>query len=209
VVVTSIDAPIDTLITLQPINIVQAAADLLWSPVLRKFPALTIALSEGGIGWIPYFLERVDNVYKHHRAWTHQDFGGKLPSEVFRERIVTCFIDDAFGIECRDKLNPDMITWECDYPHSDSTWPESPETLAASLEGVPDAEIDRITHGNALRIFSFDAFAHVPKDLATVGALRAQAADVDLGYRSSERLKKGGTETVSVLSLAASLPSSS
>ena len=99
VVITSIEAPVDTMITLQPINIVQAAADLVWSPMLRKFPDLTIALSEGGIGWIPYFLERVDRVYKQHRAWTHQDFGDRLPSEVFLERIVTCFIDDPFGIE--------------------------------------------------------------------------------------------------------------
>ena len=207
VVVTSIEAPVDTLITLQPINIVQAAADLVWSPLLRKFPDLTFALSEGGIGWIPYFLERIDSVYKNHRAWTHQDFGDKLPSEVFLERIVTCFIDDAFGIASRDRLNVDMITWECDYPHSDSTWPTGPETLAGYLGGVSAKDIAKITHENALRIFSFDAFGHVPKQEATVGALRAQATDVDLGYRSSARLKKEGTETVSVLSLVTGLPS--
>lgn len=65
--------------------------------------------------------ERVDYVYKHHRAWTKQDFGDRLPSEVFAERIVTCFIDDEFGVESRARLNIDMVTWECDYPHSDST----------------------------------------------------------------------------------------
>ena len=65
--ITSVDAPIDVMITLQPMNIVQAAADLLWSPVLRKFPDLRIALSEGGIGWIPYFLERIDYIYQHHQ----------------------------------------------------------------------------------------------------------------------------------------------
>ena len=208
VVVTSIEAPVDTLITLQPINIVQAAADVLWSPVLRKFPDLIIALSEGGIGWIPYFLERVDHVYRHHRAWTHQSFGDKLPSEVFLERIVTCFIDDAFGVRNRDRLNLEMITWECDYPHSDSSWPVSPETLGAYLGGVPDDEVAKITHENALRLFSSDPFAHVPRDQATVGALRARALDVDLGYRSSARLKKEGEALVSVLSLAASLPPS-
>jgi predicted TIM-barrel fold metal-dependent hydrolase len=195
------------MITLQPINIVQAAADLLWSPVLRKFPQLTVALSEGGIGWIPYFLERVDSVYKHHRFWTHQDFGGKLPSEIFKERIVTCFIQDAFGVEGRHKLNLDMVTWECDYPHSDSIWPTAPESLAEALTGVPDDEAAKITYQNALRIFSFDPFAHIPKEQATVGALRAQATDVDLGYRSSARLKKEGTDTVSVLTLASRLPS--
>lgn len=206
VVVTSVEAPVDTLITLQPINIVQAAADLVWSPMLRKFPDLTFALSEGGIGWIPYFLERIDSVYKNHRAWTHQNFGDRLPSEVFLERIVTCFIDDAFGIDSRDRLNVDMITWECDYPHSDSTWPTGPETLAAYLGAVSDEDIAKITHENALRIFSFDAFGRVPKEEVTVGALRAQATDVDLGYRSSARLKKEGTETVSVLTLVSGLP---
>jgi predicted TIM-barrel fold metal-dependent hydrolase len=208
VVITSLDAPVDTMMTLQPMSIVQAAADLVWSPVLRRFPDLTFALSEGGIGWIPYFLERVDRVYRQHRAWTHQDFGDKLPSEVFLERIVTCFIDDAFGIETRNELNIDMITWECDYPHSDSTWPLAPETVGAYLDDVPADEVAKITHRNAMRLFSFDPFAHVPEQQATVGALRAQATDVDLGYRSSERLKKTGTGTVTVLDLASALPKS-
>lgn len=202
VVVTSIEAPIDTLITLQPMNIVLAAADLLWSPVLRRYPQLTVALSEGGIGWIPYFLERCDYVYKHHRAWTKQDFGDKLPSEVFSERIVTCFIDDEFGVANRYRLNIDMITWECDYPHSDSTWPLAPESVARYLDGLPDRDVAKITHENAMRIFSYDPFAHIPKQEATVGALRAQATDVDLGYLSSSRLKKDGDNIVSVLSLA-------
>jgi hypothetical protein len=100
-----------------------------------------------------------------------------------------------------------MITWECDYPHSDSSWPLSPELLSESLAGVPDDEVAKITHANALRLFSFDAFSHVPIAQATVGSLRAQATDVDLGYRSSARLKKVGTEPVSVLNLVESLPS--
>ena len=78
-VITSPDAPIDCLITLTPMNIVQAAADLVWSPVLRKFPDLKVALSEGGIGWIPYFLERIDYNYDRHHAWTGQDFGDQPP----------------------------------------------------------------------------------------------------------------------------------
>ena len=117
-------------------NIVQAAADLLWSPVLRKFPDLRVALSEGGIGWIPYFLERVDWIYKRHHPWTGQDFGDRLPSEVFRERIVTCFIDDPSGLESRHRVGIDTICWEGDYPHSDSTWPTSPEILAKSLDAA-------------------------------------------------------------------------
>ena len=183
---TADDAPVDVMITLTPMNIVQAAGDLIWSPVLRKFPNLRIALSEGGIGWIPYLLERIDYVYQHHKAWTFQDFGDQLPSQVFKERIITCFIDDAFGLANREYLNLDNITWECDYPHSDSTWPHAPELLWKSLTGLSDAEINKITHENPMRIFNYDPFAHVPKAEATVGALRAKAAGHDVSIRSTK-----------------------
>jgi Amidohydrolase len=178
-VITAMDAPIDTMIALQPMNIMLCAADLLFSPVLRRFPRLRVALSEGGIGWIPYFLERVDYTYRHHHVWTNQDFGDRLPSDVFREQIVTCFIDDAVGVELRHHLNLDNVCWECDYPHSDSTWPDAPETAMRYLEGLPKEDIDRITHLNAMRIFSYDPFAHLPREQCTVGALRARATDVD------------------------------
>jgi len=183
-VMTAEDAPVDVMITLTPMNIVQAAADLVWSHVLRDFPDVKIALSEGGIGWIPYFLERVDYVYQHHKAWTHQDFGDKLPSQLFSERIITCFIDDAFGVENRHHLNLDNVTWECDYPHSDSTWPHAPELLHKYLDGLPDSDVHKITHENAMRIFTYDPFAHIPKEQATVGALRARAAGHDVSPRS-------------------------
>ena len=181
---TSMDAPVDVMITVQPINIVTCASDLLWSTVLRAYPDLRIALSEGGIGWIPYFLERADYVYEHHHAWTHQDFGSKRPSEVFREHMITCFIDDKAGIANRHAIGIDTITWECDYPHSDTTWPHAPERLWESLEGLPDDEIAKITHANAMRAFQLDSFKHIPREQCTVAALRAQARDVDLSLHS-------------------------
>jgi len=204
-VITSVEAPINVMITLQPMNIVQAAADLLWCRVLTEFPGLRIALSEGGIGWIPYFLERVDYVYQHHQVWTGQDLP-MLPSELFRERFVTCFIDDAFGLEARAHLNPDMITWECDYPHSDSTWPHSPEMLSKALQAsaVPDADVAKITHENAMRIFSFDPFAVRPPEQCTVGALRAEAAaaSVDVSIKSHGTPPARPTSPIRIIDLA-------
>jgi predicted TIM-barrel fold metal-dependent hydrolase len=201
-VVTSVEAPIDVLITLQPINIVQAAADLMWSPVLRKFPELRVALSEGGIGWIPYFLDRLDWIYTRHHRWTGQDFGDALPSQVFRERIVTCFIDDPTGVAVLDRVGVDTVCWEADYPHSDSTWPTSPEMLGKSLEAAGSAKpspevIAKITHENAMRHFRFDPFAVRPRAAATVGALRAAAADVDVTPRpaAARRAASGSKAT--------------
>ncbi|HXW33549.1 MAG TPA: amidohydrolase family protein [Acidimicrobiales bacterium] len=193
--ITANDAPIDVLISLQPVNIFQCAADLVWSPVLRKYPELRVALSEGGIGWIPYMLERIDYVYQHHKAWTGQDFGDQLPSQVFHDRIITCFIDDAFGVENRGHLNLDNVCWECDYPHSDSTWPNAPEIAMKYLAGVPDDEVDKITHANAMRIFRYEPFAQRPREKSTVGALRAEAADVDVSLRSRKSASSGSKQT--------------
>jgi predicted TIM-barrel fold metal-dependent hydrolase len=193
-VMTAADAPINVMITLQPVNLVQAASDLLWSRVFREFPDVRFALSEGGIGWIPYFLERADYVYQHHKAWTGVDFGDRLPSQVFLDRCIFCFIDDSFGLENRHHIGVERICWECDYPHSDSTWPTSPEQLAKSLGDLTDEEVNLITHENAMRFFQYDPFAHRPREECTVGALRARAAGVDVSMKGSGKAPRDPAE---------------
>ena len=81
----------------------------------------------------------------------------------------------------------DRVCWECDYPHSDSTWPTAPETLAKQLDGVSDHDINRITHLNAMRLFSFDPFSLRPREECTVGALRERAAGHDVSIRSYDK----------------------
>jgi hypothetical protein len=149
--------------------------------MMTKFPKLKFALAEGGIGWYPYWLEKADFVYQHHHRWTGSDFGGQLPSQVFKDRVLVCFIDDETGIEMRHRIGVDNMSWECDYPHSDSTWPQAPEVLMKSFDavGVPDGDIDKISWENACRFYKFDPFQHIPREQCTVSALRAQAADVD------------------------------
>jgi predicted TIM-barrel fold metal-dependent hydrolase len=184
---TAPDAPIDTSIALIGINLVFASTDLLWSGALLRFPELKWALSEGGIGWIPYFLERVDYVHEHHSPWTGADFGGRRPSEIFREHVITCFVSDSVGVRLRDLIGVDMICWESDYPHSDSTWPHSPEVVATYTADLPSEDIERILYRNAMRHFQFDPFDHIPREQATVAALRARAADRDLTFSDGRR----------------------
>jgi predicted TIM-barrel fold metal-dependent hydrolase len=174
-------SPFDVRPHVMPFQTAVFASELLWSPIFRKFPGIKMALAEGGIGWVAYFLEKADFVYDHHRRWTGQDFGDKLPSQVFREHVQTCFIDDETGLRARHQIGVDTITWECDYPHSDSTWPQSPEVLMKALEAaaVPDDEIHLATWENASRWYQFDPFQHRPREKCTVGELRAEAADVD------------------------------
>ena len=190
-VVTAQNAPVDVMITLQPMNICQAAADLLWSPIPRHFPDLKLALTEGGIGWIPYFLERCDRTFEYHHEWTGQDFGGRLPSEVFREHFLTCFINDPCGLDNRHKIGVGNICWEMDYPHSDSSWPDPGEDLlssaAACTELVTDDELEAIAWRNALRWYSWDPFAHRAKERCTVAALRSEVEGHDVSEHSYDQ----------------------
>jgi predicted TIM-barrel fold metal-dependent hydrolase len=175
----SADAPIDAWIVNMPMYIANAATEWLFSTVCTKFPDLKIALSEGGIGWIPYWLERSDFTFKHHSPWTHANFQGLLPSERFARNFITCFIDDKFGLKNVDALNADMVTYECDYPHSDTLWPNAPEALWASIKHLPTAQIHGISHLNAMREFRYDPFSVLGRENCTVAALRAQATHVN------------------------------
>lgn len=181
----SMESPIEAWISTMPISIVVGAADWLHLEALERYP-LKVALSEGSIGWVPYFLERSDFSHDQHKAWTHSRFKGTKPSEVFWKHFMTCFIEDAFGLQNIQHMNEDMISYECDYPHSDCLWPNAPERLWETIKHLTPTQIDKITHKNAMKFFRFDPFKHHKKDDLTVGALRAKAkaAGVDVTPQS-------------------------
>lgn len=183
------ETPIEAWITIMPMAVSVGAADWLNLAALNRYPDLRIALSESGIGWIPYLMERADFSHQQHKAWTHSDtiFQGIKPSDVFRKHFTSCFIDDAFGLKNIDEIGEDNITYECDYPHSDTLWPFVPERLWETVQKLSDAQIDKITHLNAMRDYSFDMFGHYKREELTVGALRAKAREqgVDVSVKSS------------------------
>jgi len=183
--------PMDVRVTLPCWNSLSCAANFLWCKSLQKFPDLRIALSEGGTSWIPGFLDRMERHYDNQK-WTGADLGGLTPTEMFRRHFLACFICDPSGLLLRDRIGIDNIAYEVDYPHSDCTFPSSPEELWEHVElaKLDDQEIYKIGWENACRWLRFDPFAHVPRERATVGALRARAADVDLRTRSRAEYKK-------------------
>jgi hypothetical protein len=166
--------------------------DLVWAEFWSRFPTLKFSLTEGDIGWIPFFLWRCEHVQRRHSGWTKHDFsqtGG--PTKIFQDHVLTCFIEDDIFIPHLDVLNIDHICWESDFPHSDGTWPNAPEALVKTLRGLTDEQINKITHENAIKEYSFDPFAHRPKEKCTAAALRAESPDVDVvtrvGRLASER----------------------
>jgi predicted TIM-barrel fold metal-dependent hydrolase len=153
---TAPEAPFAVAITLFACNSMAATTDLIFSPVFHRHPNLKIGLSEGGIGWIPYILERADYVWERHRYYQNvvQDV---RPSDLFRRHIHGCFISDEHGVGSRHEIGIQNITWECDYPHSDSNWPNSRKVAIEVFQSVPDEEVHDIVERNTRRLYNLSA----------------------------------------------------
>jgi predicted TIM-barrel fold metal-dependent hydrolase len=193
--VTSSDAPASVAMNLSPIMSTLSLVELIWADMWERFPTLRFSLTEGDIGWIPYFLWRAEHTYNRHGGWTKATFpkGYAGPTDVFRRHFLSCFIADRIGVKLLDEFDPTTVCWESDFPHSDSNWPNAPEDLARLFgdAGVPRETVDQVTHLNAMKHYSFDPFASRPRERCTASALRSEATDVDVvthvGREADER----------------------
>jgi predicted TIM-barrel fold metal-dependent hydrolase len=149
-----VDAPFVVPTILFSSNLMWTTVDLLFSGALQRFPRLQFSLAEGGIGWIPYILERSDYTWDRHRWYQPIDRDSR-PSDLFREHFYGCFIDDEHGLANRHAIGIDRITLEIDYPHSDSNWPNSRKRAHEVLADIPDAEVEMIVETNARRLLHF------------------------------------------------------
>jgi predicted TIM-barrel fold metal-dependent hydrolase len=150
---TSGDAPPAVGSTLTYMNAAMSLTDFLMSGILERFPQLEIAYSEGQIGWIPYVLDRADKVWLENRAWGGvADKVMRPPSESYFRAVYGCFFDDPHGLHNLEAVGEDNITFETDYPHSDSTWPETKEVAEAQVKNLTDEQIYKVIRGNAIRM---------------------------------------------------------
>jgi predicted TIM-barrel fold metal-dependent hydrolase len=146
--------PVEELTTLFPVHALSATAEWLWARIPLRFPALNIALSEGGIGWVPMLLDRLDYVMCHSAAGSGGIWHGDLtPGEAVKRNFWFCSIDDPTTLRVRDRIGIDHVMVETDYPHADSSWPDTQELLATRLAGLPRSEVEAVTHLNAAGLF--------------------------------------------------------
>jgi predicted TIM-barrel fold metal-dependent hydrolase len=132
-------------------------ADWLFSGNLIKFPKLKLAYSEGQIGWIPYALERADTVWEQHDAWIHaKRLCPEPPSTYYYGRVYGCFTWDQHGVDSLAAVGEDNICFETDYPHTDTTWPNSKEYCEKILTGLDDDAKYKILRGNAITMLELD-----------------------------------------------------
>jgi predicted TIM-barrel fold metal-dependent hydrolase len=154
---TSADAPVAVAATLSFGNAMASLTDFLFSGVLVRFPDLKLAYSEGQIGWIPYILERADDVWLEHRAWGGvRDIVPEPPSTYYYRQVFGCFFRDRHGIESLETVGVDNTTFETDYPHTDSTWPHTKKVAQELMAGLSDDVVYKLVRGNAIRMLELD-----------------------------------------------------
>ena len=131
--------------------------DLIFSGVFERHPSLIVAIVEFELAWVPHVLSAMDYTYRERHDEAIVRFrDGMIPSDFFRRNVVLSFQEDAIGIRLRDVIGVDNMMWGSDYPHSESTFPQSRKILAEIFAGVPDDEQAKIAGGNTARVYHFD-----------------------------------------------------
>jgi predicted TIM-barrel fold metal-dependent hydrolase len=148
---TSSDAPDAVPATILFGNSVGSVTDYLFSGVLHRYPGLKLLFAECQIGWIPYLLERADDVWSTHRGWSNsQLYCPEPPSTYYYRQITTCFFKDPVGVSLLDQVGLANVVFETDYPHQDGTWPHSRQAAAEQFGHLPQQSINRIARNNAI-----------------------------------------------------------
>ena len=126
---------------------------LIFSGVLERFPYLKFVSAENEVGWLPFFLQKLDQAQEEYR-YLYPTPLKLTPSEYFRRQIFATFIDDRVGVAGREFIGNENIMWSSDYPHTVSTWPHSREVVERDFKGVPENEKRQIVRENAARLYN-------------------------------------------------------
>jgi predicted TIM-barrel fold metal-dependent hydrolase len=157
-VTTSEDAPPTVLVSLNGLNSMMAGVDWLMSGIFERFPQIKVILSEGGAGWIPYILERTDKAFHDKRIKPNPAIGqtakagNVLPSQLFRDHMYVCLVDERFALRCLDEISVDNLLFEGDYPHGDGLWPNNRRYIEKELADVPDHVAVKIAETNLAKL---------------------------------------------------------
>jgi predicted TIM-barrel fold metal-dependent hydrolase len=127
---------------------------VIFSGVLQRHPKLKLVSVEGGIGWMAFVVESMDRIFERHRQWQGSPLT-ELPSHYFHRQVYGTFMEDLVGLRERELIGVDNIMWASDYPHADSTWPNSRASLEEQMElaEVSAEDAYKISFGNAAALY--------------------------------------------------------
>jgi predicted TIM-barrel fold metal-dependent hydrolase len=159
---TSPGAPMISMVALTSENSVHALVDWLLCGALPRHPSLKIALSESQVGWMPFILERLDSAWRRSKNYDPgiYELIPELPSSYVPGRVFACVFDDSVGLALRDTVGMGQIMFETDYPHADSTFPDSRRVAEKMIaeSGLSAHEAYRFLRGNAIACYDLAQF---------------------------------------------------
>jgi predicted TIM-barrel fold metal-dependent hydrolase len=126
-----------------------SAVDWLYSRIPVRFPDIKIVLSEGGIGWVPGLVDRLNHMLSYHEMYGTWKGIELTPAEVLLRNFYFCAVEDPSTFALRDVIGVEHILLEQDYPHCDSTWPHTQRTIEEEIGGLPAADVRKMTWENA------------------------------------------------------------
>jgi predicted TIM-barrel fold metal-dependent hydrolase len=129
---------------------------MIFTGVFERFPELQVVWTETGVGWLPHFIECLDDRYWRNRAWGDLPIG-EPPSFYWHRNNAATFITDRTGIELRHRVGVRNMMWSSDYPHHGNDWPYSRKVIADTMGDIPAGERELIVGGNAARIYRLDS----------------------------------------------------
>jgi predicted TIM-barrel fold metal-dependent hydrolase len=136
--------------TLFPVASMTACVEWLFSEYPLRYPRLKLAMSEGGIGWVAMLLDRLDNATDRSR---HAAIWDERPADILKRNFWFCTIDDPSTIDTRHRIGVDKIMVEVDYPHGDSTWPDTQLVIEKGWGHIPAADVRAMCCENAARLY--------------------------------------------------------
>ena len=138
-----------------PMEVMLTLGEMLTSTLFDRHPRLKLVLAEADTGWLPWLLERVDR--GHQRYALQNGIHTELkPSEYFHRNVMAAFIQDRVGVYTREFTGVNNLMWSSDYPHTDTTWPRSRESIERDFAGVSESDRYKMTCTNAARLYGFD-----------------------------------------------------
>lgn len=120
--------------------------------ILARFPGLKIVSVENNIGWIPFFIRCMEKGYGKYKAIV-PNATPLSPREYLQRQFFATFENDAIGMASYQMFGVDNYMWASDFPHRNTTWPNSHQVIAENFADVPADVKDKIVYGNVAKLF--------------------------------------------------------
>jgi predicted TIM-barrel fold metal-dependent hydrolase len=143
-------------------EIEDALFDIIFTGVLERYPEMKIVSVENEVGWMPFWLGQCDKAFRRHRHSEKLPID-KAPSEYFRRQVYATFFNDHVGGRLFSWWGAENCMWSNDYPHQNSTWPNSRDVIARDMGHLAAGDRAKLLSENVMKLYDLKVAAAIAK----------------------------------------------